>query len=33
MKLFIDTSSLLKLYHKENGTDEMLTKIIKNFKI
>ena len=27
MKIFLDTSSLLKLYHKEEGTDELLKLI------
>ena len=27
MNIFLDTSSLLKLYHKESGTDELLNLI------
>ena len=27
MKIFLDTSSLLKLYHKEQGRDELLKLI------
>ena len=30
MKIFLDTSSLLKLYHKESGTQELMDFFNKN---
>lgn len=32
MKIFLDTSSLIKLYHQESGTDE-LENLFSNFKL
>jgi uncharacterized protein len=29
MKLFLDTSSLLKLYHTEEGSDQLLGKVFE----
>lgn len=30
MKVFFDTSSLFKLYHRESGTDELITFLQDN---
>ncbi len=30
MNIFLDTSSLLKLYHKEQGTEELLEFVSEN---
>ncbi len=32
MKIFLDTSSLFKLYHQETGTEE-LARVFSQFKI
>lgn len=33
MKVFLDTSSFIKIYHKENGSDELIKYLSKTERV